>query len=474
MSRILEALTTLAILVAAGAVWLHARPVGADDASLPADVVAVAGLPPFRPAPEARATPERREAWIERVAALGRAAKGTRRGAELLYAAGSEVLAGGGDTERARRLFLEAHQGAAEDDPITALAALEVLRTALAQGSFESARMAGAWLERWERERAPVDADAPTAARHALLRRELATGFQVDAATLLEGLARFAGAAKRLEDVAEAHPDGLATPLADLWERAARDRFLAASPVEAAKDLRRALACDPTPEQQARLVFWNLHLKHGLLSKEGRIEPTGTWPGAAYAADLDEALRDLSGNPHVGAYLLSAASSALLARADADGLALYLRALDDPALRVRAMSERDVAQGLLPAVPTAVRLGRYDEAERILAELVRLAGGDLPGAAEERVHLKLAREAAARRTAGGDAPPAPPGPPPPRPPAELLVPAPASEARAERHDAPPRDDDGSTGRAAWVLGALAAAGLLSLLLVRRLRARRPG
>jgi hypothetical protein len=457
----------LAVLVTAGAALGSARVLCADEPAVPADAVPHVGMPPFLPAEAARADPEALEAWAARMAEAGRRAGATRRGAELLYSAAAAMpTATGRQIDAARRVFHEVHLQVPEDDPLGALGNLEVLRLSLALGHFEHAKVTGAWLERWERTNAPVDADAVTAQRFALLRARMATTFQVDVATLLEGLGNLGGAALRLERLAEKNPPGLLQRLPSLWERAAILRFRAGRTAEARADVARALAAEPTPEERAQLLFWLLHLKHGLLSAEGVLRPTGVWPGAAYLEDLHATLRELAGNPHLGEHLLSAASSALVARADEDAFALYGLALDDPTLRARARTDLGVVGGLLPAVQVALRLERFEQGERWLDDIESLAGVPVAEAEALRVRLKLAREAAAAREAARERPP-PAGPgsgePGPRRAPELRAPAPAEESRREGARTADDGADRATPAWWWLGGVLGLALLVGLI-----------
>jgi LPXTG-motif cell wall-anchored protein len=191
-------------------------------------------------------------------------------------------------------------------------------------------------------------------------------------------------------------------------------------------------------------------------------------------------LRELHGNPHVGDHLLSAASSALLARADELALAIYRKALADPVLNRRMYREESLWAAFLPAVNSAIRVGRFDEAEAVLLEVERLAAEPVPLAAPLRVRIKLAREGA-RDAAERARAPTPPDPEPeaPRPPPELLPPAvsPSGLRPGGPEPAPTRvapsgaDGDGASDSVGWpvfaAFGALLA--LAALLLLRRRR-----
>lgn len=467
----------LAAALAAGVGALASRRAAADERPLPSGTIPAVGLPPFVPDEDVRGSYARLVDWVERVAEAGAREAGTRRGTELLYSAAAVAEAdptpGTALLRRASALYVEVTAVAPEDEPLRALSTLHLMRIGIAIGNFESARAAAAWCE--QRARPPVDADEVTRARWAAFRGEMATRFPVDAAAILAGLGRPDGAALRLLDLVEACPPGLSLTRVQLLERVARYRVQAGQATEADRAAERAQELATTDAERARLAFWRLHLRHGLLTRQGDVTPTGARPGPGFAADVERVLVGLAGNPFVLEPLLSSASSALMAGDDAQAFTLYLRALTDPALAERALTTPGIVDGLLAAVPAGIRLGQLDESEALLLALGRL--GRPPALhAELLSRIRLAREEASR-TPTPDAPDAPaPGPVPPEahapppPPGLLRLPAgPRSAPRAPPEPLPAESSDGPG--ALPVVAALTALGAGALLLGWRMRRR---
>ena len=210
-------------------------------------------------------------------------------------------------------------------------------------------------------------------------------------------------AAERQEAIA-ARLDRAGRPRADrAWAKAARLRARAGDAERALAAVDRALELVEGDGVRADLSFWRLHLQHGLLDADGTPTLGSRWPGDAFVADARATLRGLPGNPRVGPWLLTLASRAVTAERDDVALDLYLLALRDPALLDRARDDPDLAGGLLVAFPVALRLGRLDEAERILDVLAGVA--DMPVADQDALRLALAR---AREEAARTGPPPPP------------------------------------------------------------------
>lgn len=470
----------LAVLATAGAFLSAPDAWSGETEPLPEGVLPSNGYPPIGPDPEVVRSDADLEAWSQRVATAAATSPAAQRRAELYLGAAEAVRWLERGAERHHDFLRRALASLAERDPLAALARLRLFELALDEAAPPEARAMGATAWAFIEWKAPLDATPLAAQRWALAKREIHARYPptIVRLALLDGdilkAARWALAMAK-----SANPRWAQRP-AELWERAAILAYRVGRLDVARYAARLAAERATDPEAQARLAFWRLHLEHGLLSPEGILSPNQSAPKPGYLEDLEVLLRGLAGNPHVGPFLLSAASSALHGRAYETALAVYRRALGDPVFVQGAWRQPDFWAGLLPAVMAALALERFDEAEELLAMVERIAG-ELVGEADGlRAEIKLKRvQAAERASAAPPAPPqppepepAPPPPPAPREPGQLLLPDAAARADPQ---APPAagegevESEGGAGGGLWpfVVAALGALTLLLLLQRRR-------
>ena len=339
---------------------------------------------------------DRLSGWVDACVASGRRQAGTRLGGDLLYSAGVVLARRLDEPDRALAVLGEAAAAYPADAPYRGLVLLAAADLRLAGGDAVAARRVLDAAEAAARRPPPVDADVVTLSRRDLLARRMATlgadlGVRID-----EAAGDLAGAAARQARLAEGL-DRRGAPGADqAWARAARFHARTGDRAGALAAVDRALELTDRDETRARLSFWRLHARHGLLDADGAPTLGAHWPGDAFVEEVHVTLRGLQGNPAVGTWLLALASRAVTAGRDDAALGLYQLALGDPVLVDRARDNPLLRGGLLVAFPVALRLGRLDEAERILDVVAGIAGSPREDLDAYRVALARAREEAAR------------------------------------------------------------------------------
>jgi tetratricopeptide (TPR) repeat protein len=459
----------------AAALVAAAGPLAADE-PLPPETVVSTGAPPLVP----DGGRDRLSGWVDACVASGRRQAGTRLGGDLLYSAGVVLARRLDEPDRALAVLGEAAAAYPADAPYRGLVLLAAADLRLAGGDAVAARRVLDAAEAAARRPPPVDADVVTLSRRDLLARRMATlgadlGVRID-----EAAGDLAGAAARQARLAEGL-DRRGAPGADqAWARAARFHARTGDRAGALAAVDRALELTDRDETRARLSFWRLHARHGLLDADGAPTLGAHWPGDAFVEEVHVTLRGLQGNPAVGTWLLALASRAVTAGRDDAALGLYQLALGDPVLVDRARDNPLLRGGLLVAFPVALRLGRLDEAERILDVVAGIAGSPREDLDAYRVALARAREEAAREdvptpatapedaaaTAGPEAPPSPHrgrlyphGPP-----------AAADGAPPETLDG--ADEVGPWSVPAWPVAALCGLAALALFTTLAMRRRR--
>lgn len=467
------------LLVGLAAVFAAAAGPLAASEPLPAGTVPSTGAPPLVSEAEGDALPE----WVAACIAAGRRQVGTRAGGDLLYSAGVVLAQELAQPSRALDVLGEAASAYPVDAPYRSLVLLTAAELHLAAGDAVAARRMLDSAESATGRPAPVDADAVTLARRALANERLATlgsglGVRIDEAT-----GDLDSAAERQERIAARLDRAGDSAAVRAWEVAARIRARAGNRARALAAVDRALELVERDAVRANLSFWRLHLQYGLLDADGAPALGTSWPGDAFVEDARATLRGLHGNPRVGPWLLALASQAVTSDRDDVALDLYLLALRDPVLVDRARDDPDVSGGLLVAFPVALRLGRLDDAGRILDAVAGIA--DLLPKDLDALRLALARARdEAMRTAA-------PAPPPAQAPKERETEAAPSPHRGRLypHGPPGEEEDGgevaagqpsedggdagpSSGRR-WLLGAVSGlAGLAVFAILARRRRRR--
>ena len=463
----------------AAALVAAAGPLAADE-PLPPGTVVSTGAPPLVPG----GGRDRLSGWVDACLASGRRQAGTRLGGDLLFSAGMALARRLDDPHRALAVLGEAAAAYPTDAPYRGLVLLAAADLRLAGGDAVAARRLLDAAQAAASRPPPVDADVVTLSRHDLLAGRMASvgaglGVRIDEAA--GDLARAAARQARLAETLDRRGE----PGADqAWARAARLHARTGDLAGALAAVDRALELTASDETRARLSFWRLHARHGLLDAEGAPTLGAHWPGDAFVEDVHATLRGLQGNPAVGTWLLALASRAVTAGRDDAALGLYQLALGDPVLVDRARSEPLVRGGLLVAFPVALRLGRFEEAERILDVVAGIADGPGQDMDAYRVALARAREKAAREEVPTPEPAveeesADDSEPPPSPHRGRLHPhgpPPAADVGSEpRPDTVDEADEGGAssvpaGRVAALCG-LAGVALFATLAMRRRRRR---
>jgi tetratricopeptide (TPR) repeat protein len=457
VTRLLPALLALALpaLVAGGAL-------AGEEPALPAGTVPRADFPPYGPDPALGR--EEVAAWCARTAAA--AAQGGPRAADLLASA-AEALAGDlGRRAEAARLYARALDAYPPEDPGAGLVLLRWARQESWRGNTPQVGRLLGRLRPWAGRLAPRDLDAAAARRWRLLREALAWELPGLRATWLERQGHFAEAAASLEELAAADvPRRGAATQAHLRERAARLRYRAGQRARALEDVDAAIALRRDDDTAlARLRFWRLQASHGLLTEGAAALATARWPDEGYERDVLAYLASVHGVEGCATRYLALGSNAYAAGHLRSALAIYRMALRDPVVVEAARHHELVWRGLLLGFDAALELGRFDEAERLLEAVGRVADEPIP----ERDRFLVAIRRARARAHAGEAPAPPPGAGPaphePRGPPLGLETGAERRARPAAPPAPPgRGADGGGGAPLPLLAGLALAALLALV-----------
>ena len=459
------------------ALALHGAGAGAafadEEPALPPGTAHAMGYPPYRPL--GTAEPEL-AAWCDACLEAGRALRGSRRGGDLLGAAGEVLARRLGRLADADDVFAEAAANYPPDDP--SIGVLLITWAGHASRRGHTARV-GRLLDQirpWADATRPADLDAPDVYRWDLLQGAVAWDLPAVEALWLERNGRFLPAAERLVDLARtALPGREPGAVALLWERVARLRYRGGARAEALAAIDEALALREDDDTAvATLGFWRLQAAHGLLDEMAAPSMTAHWPGEDYERDVAAYLRAIQGTPGITTRYLTLASGALAGGRLAAALAIYELALRDPTVAEAARHDALVWRGLLPAWQAALALGRLDEAERLLEAIERIADEPIP---EKDAYLVAIR----RRRAEDGPSPVPAAPPPVPPQAAPPLPEPtgpasplgietgertAAQSPPPAADAAPQPFPGRWPTWLWV-GALAALGLLLAWRLRR-------
>ncbi len=367
---------------------------------LPEGTILSVGLPPFHP--EDTTTTEAVQAWCGRAEAQGQKERGTRRGGDLIFAAADvglayRVTAGRGGDRYA--LALAAYPAG------DVSRAVVLVRWAQHESVRGNAPKRSSLLERlrpWIDVREPRDADEAELARWqqwAALRRlalpvlvaeeHEANGRLREAADVRSTLAR---------EEARSLPHRGAT---DLYRRAARLYYragLRTESVRAGEDAIKSIAAtSPDAERdRARLRFWLLYAQNGILTEDAAPRVDGRWP-ERFDEDLRAFLRRIEGVEGLATTYLSLASRAYAANRFEKALEIYVLALRDPTIVEQARGNSAIWGGLLMAYAAAMELERFDEAERVLEVVERLAEAPFPAKDAYLVALAKARKDVAER-----------------------------------------------------------------------------
>jgi len=348
----------------------------AEDAPLPAGTDVYAGVPPYLP--HTLRDPRVVGAWCSACEVQGRSESGTRRGGDLLFAAADVRRRYLHDPAGAAAGYAEAADAYPAADVGRSMLMVRWLALELDRGDASQATRVLADVEGAVGGAPPRDAGAAELRRWCAWEevRRLDLPPLVARHHALEG--RHREAAEVLERLATEEAQALERPTrARLLEQAARDRYRggmrpeAVRAMEAAIDVRIADGADET--KLASLRFWALYAKHGLLTTEGLPLVTGAWPGEAFERDLRVYLRELQGVEGVGTRYLSLASGAYAAGRYETALEIYLLGLRDPSLVELARRDGSIWRGLLMGYAAAMELERFDDAERILEIVERVA-----------------------------------------------------------------------------------------------------
>ena len=443
---------------------------GADPVPFPPGTTSYGGMPPLMPGSPSDADAVRAlcDAWTD----AGRRARGTRRGGDMLFSAAGALYDYIRDRERPFALYADAFDAYPAGDPTRGVVLLHHARREMGRGNVPKAQALAAALVPWESARAPRDLgpgdlrrweELAAALREELpqLRAELheANGELLAAAEALAGML--------VDEAVELHP-GIRTML---WERVARLRHRGGDRPSSLEAIDRALQfTEEGTRERAKLAFWRLHARHGLVAPDGGPFLPRTWPGDAYERDVRVYLREIQGVEGVGTKYLSLGSSALMANRLEIALEIYLLALRAPDLVEAARRNAMIWRGLLAAVPAAIELERFDDAERLLSTIERIADEPLEQMDQLRILIREGRAEKKARAAKAHAE-AEPGPEAGAPPAPRRRPlgtlatedATETEAGESADPASPQPPDGTPSWLWIASGACLLVGLAALL-----------
>ena len=429
---------TLSLLALAGALLIGVAPAGADE------YVALEGTPsdhlPADTATRGRSHPrygpaeigthlsrdEQRaqmQTWAAAAESVALAHPGTRLAADLLHGAAHVHRRGSplADLERYRRLALAGVDAHAQDDPAVAALMLGLAREELLAGNTPAA---GRWLERvegWSATVATWLSDGTPPARARALLRIWTNEYLPVRARWLEAVGRTKEAAEALErHVGNAPP----SEHARRWRHAAEAYARAGETEDALRTAARAHEAASSDAARGDHLLWALYARHDLLDARGKpatLSARNGWATTeAFRVDLQTLLGEIGRLTKVTTLYLELGSRAHLRGDEATALDIYVAAMDNPSVANEASGQRDLWEGLLVAFAAAIRLERFDDAERILATVARI--GSVPAerfdtllvwlknrradaAQLEALKRRIAEEAKRRREQPGVAPP---------------------------------------------------------------------
>lgn len=468
------------LLLTIAALVLLARPARAEDpptVPLPEGMVGHGGMPPLLPDDPRDKVAVR--ASCDALVASGRAQRGTRKGGDYLFSAAAALYDTLRQFDAAMPIYEEAVDAYPRGDPTRPIALVHLARREIWRGNHPRAASLVKEVEPWEHARGPTDLTEREQLRWRQLRQALALELPLVRADLHEAAGRLGEAAASLEALAGTQGSGLReSQRARLLAQAARLRHRAGDRAGALASVDRAIELqhDDPGRDDARLAelrYWRLHARHGLLSDTATPYLPRTWPGDAYEQDVRILLREIQDVPGIGTMYLALGSTAYTGGKKELALEIYLLAIRSPDLVEQARGKPMIWRGLLAAFPAALQLGRFEDAERILGIVERVADEPIEEMDDYRAALVEARAAAAEAKQREQAPKADPDPakapddedqPPAGPPLGLEAEPGAGPTQPEQEstkeaDAPPTWP--------WWAAAAAALALCGFWLIRR-------
>jgi len=378
------------------------HPAGADDTPLPEGTALFTGIPPYHAADVS--TPAAVRAWCDRCADQGREERGTRRGGDLLLAAADGRRSQSSSDPLVRKLYETALEAYPRDDVTRAITLVRWAQHESVRGNAPERKRLLERLDAWLDVREPRDADEAELQRWQTwdhLRRVAVARLRAEED---EAQGRLAEAAAGRERLATEEAESLSRAVrVQFLERAARLYYRAGKRQDAVRTMRRAAESvqKETPEDteraRAQLLFWTLHAKHGLLTPGGAPRVDARWPAEGFAEDLDSYLRGIQGIDGLATTYLALASRAYAAKKFTRSLDIYLLALRDPSIVAQARHDSSIWGGLLMGYSAAMELERFDDAERILGIVERVADEPIAEKDAYLVALSKARQEAAQR-----------------------------------------------------------------------------
>ena len=377
---------------------------------IPAGATYFLGMPPL--VPKDHKDKAAVAVLADELIAWGRLERGRRRGGDMLFSAAHARYHHLDQPKPAFELFTEAAAAYPAGDPTAAVVLFFHARRENWRGNHAAATKLLETFAGWLDVRPPADQDRADELRWAALWDVAHKDLPRLQADLQEANGKFAEAADSLARLLADQAVSLrADQRISLFERIARLRYRAKDKDGAVQAIDEALLESPDERSSAGLNFWRLYAKHGLLAADGAPGLTSTWPGEAFENDLRVYLRTLQDVPGLGTSYLALASSAFTARKKELALEIYLLALRDPGLVESARGDEDIWRGLLMAFPAALELERFEEAERLLDVVERIADVASPemddyriavreGRAQKQERLARAAEEKRRREAG--------------------------------------------------------------------------
>ncbi|MDJ0973396.1 MAG: hypothetical protein QNJ98_02970 [Planctomycetota bacterium] len=346
-------------------------------------------------APDRETARELARTWAAAAEAVALERPGTQLAVDLLFGAAAVHRRGApaADIEAYRRLAQTAVDACQPDDPVEGAALVGLAREELAAGNVP---VAGRWLERaassWAAVVASYDGTVDVPARIAALSKTWTETYLPTRARWLEAEGRDADAAATWSTLAERSPRGQARH----WRRAAEAHVRAKQMDDAGRAIERAIEAAPSDGVRGEHHVWRFYAKHGLLDARGRpreLVNQGPWPKTkALALDLAVLLSALSNLEGTATLYLELGSRAHLANDDATALEIYLAAMDNPYVVQEAHGQSAIWEGLLVAFPAAIKLKRFEDAERILETVARI--GSIPAERFERLLVWLKKRRA--------------------------------------------------------------------------------
>ncbi len=369
---------------------------GAEDAPLPKGTTPYRAIPPYLPYSLKDAAGV--ATWCDAAAEQGHRERGTRRGGDLLFAAAEVRRNHLRDVARASALYEAAAEAYPAGDITRAVLLVRRLAHELDRGNAPVATSVLTSLEDYLQLRPPRDLGQAELERWTAWdeERRLQLPLHVARHHTSEGRFRAAGAVRERLATQEAAAIPRTRRLL-LLEQAARDYYRAGAREDALRAVDGAIDLTDEEGRGATLRLWRLYAKHGMLSAQAHPAMTGHWPGAPFESDVRAYLRRLGGGPGGSTHYLSLASRAYAAKRFELALEIYLLALRDVGLVEEARRDAAVWRGLLMGYCAAMELEAFDEAERILEMVERIADEPIAEKDAYVVALAKARRWAAER-----------------------------------------------------------------------------